>query len=331
MKLISFRLPGSPVVRAGWLAGEWAISAGPASRWVVQRGRAARTTGTEPTTASADPWFGQVTTSGGLTMLDLLTDLEAVRTLRAALGDERPPGVAHRLTEVELLAPLPQPRTLRDFYSFESHVKTARANRGLGMIPEWYEGPVFYFSNPNAIYGPEAAVPKPKATTKLDFELEVAVVIGRECRDLGPDEAESVIAGYLIMNDWSARDVQAREMKVGLGPAKGKDFATSLGPWLVTPNELADRVKDGRPHLTMTARINGQVVARGTLGDLHFSFGQMVAQASHDCTLYPGEVIGSGTVGTGCLLETGAHRWLEPGDVVELEVERLGILRNRIQ
>lgn len=310
MKLISFRLPGSPFVRAGWLEGEWAICAGSAASGLGQAAGAVA--------------------PRRLTILELIDSLDAIQNLRDALGEERPAGVAYRLTEIELLAPIPQPRTLRDFYSFEAHVKTARANRGLQMIPEWYEAPVFYFSNPNAIYGPEATVPKPRSTAKLDFELEVAVVIGKECRDLQPDEAESVIAGYLIMNDWSARDVQAKEMKVGLGPAKGKDFATSLGPWLVTPDELADTVRDGRPHLTMTARINGQEVARGNLGDLHFSFGEMLARASQDCTLHPGEVIGSGTVGTGCLLETGAYRWLEPGDVVELEVERLGVLRNRI-
>lgn len=309
MKLISFRLPGSSVVRAGWLEGEWAICAGSSADWMQAAYPASPTS--------------------GLDLIDLITHPNLIHTLRGALGERRPTGVAYRLTEVELLAPIPQPRTLRDFYSFEAHVKTARANRGLGMVPEWYEAPVFYFSNPNAIYGPSATVPKPR-TAKLDFELEVAVVIGKECRDLQPDQAEEVIAGYLIMNDWSARDVQAQEMKVGLGPAKAKDFATSLGPWLVTPDELADTVHRGRPHLVMTARINGQEVARGNLGDLHFSFGEMLARASQDCTLYPGEVIGSGTVGTGCLLETGAHRWLEPGDCVELEVERLGILRNTI-
>lgn len=310
MKLISFRLPGSPVVRAGWLEGEWAICAGAAADWLQ----------------AAFP----ASPAGGLSMIDLITHPDLVHTLRGALGEGRPAGVAYHLAEVELLAPVPRPCTLRDFYSFEAHVKTARANRGLPMVPEWYEAPVFYFSNPNSVYGPEAIVPKPRATAKLDFELEVAVVIGKECRDLQPDQGDTVIAGYLIMNDWSARDVQAKEMKVGLGPAKGKDFATSLGPWLVTPDELADTVRNGRPHLAMTARINGQAVAHGNLGDLYFSFGEMLARASQDCTLYPGEVIGSGTVGTGCLLETGAHRWLESGDVVELEVERLGVLRNVI-
>lgn len=228
-------------------------------------------------------------------------------------------------------APLLSPRTIRDFYSFEAHVKNARARRGLPMIEEWYQFPVFYFSNPNAVYGPDAAVPKPKGTQMLDFELEVAAVIGRECRDVTPDEAYDCIAGFMIMNDWSARDIQRAEMKVGLGPAKGKDFATSLGPWLVTPDELADRFDGRHYHLTMVARINGREVSRGNLADLHYTFGEMIAHASRDCTLYPNEVIGSGTVGTGCLLETGAAPWLQPGDVVELEVERLGTLTNTVR
>lgn len=234
------------------------------------------------------------------------------------------------LSEVKLLAPLPWPRTIRDFYAFEGHVKNARARRGLPMIPEWYHFPVFYFSNPNAVFGPDADVPRPRTTRALDFELEVAAVIGWEGRDIPPADADRYIAGYMIMNDWSARDLQREEMKVGLGPAKGKDFATSFGPWLVTPDELADRREGFRYRLDMAARINGREVARGNLADIHFHFGELIARASQDCTLYPGEIIGSGTVGTGCLLETEAAPWLQPGDVVELEVERLGVLVNRV-
>ncbi|HYF95911.1 MAG TPA: fumarylacetoacetate hydrolase family protein [Symbiobacteriaceae bacterium] len=234
------------------------------------------------------------------------------------------------LSGVTLLAPLPRPRTIRDFYAFEAHVKNARARRGLAMIPEWYHAPVFYFSNPNAVYGPGAGVPMPRTTGMLDFELEVAAVIGREGRDIPLEEANRHIAGYMIMNDWSARDVQREEMKVGLGPAKGKDFATSFGPWLVTPDELADRREGFRHRLDMVARVNGREVSRGNLADIHFHFGELIARASRDCTLYRGEIIGSGTVGTGCLLETEAAPWLQPGDVVELEVERLGLLANRI-
>jgi len=226
-----------------------------------------------------------------------------------------------------------QPPSLRDFYSFEAHVKNARARRGLEMLSAWYEQPVFYFSNPRAIYGPEDVIPYPRRTQELDFELEVAAIIGRHGRDIPVDEAESYIAGYTIMNDWSARDIQRQEMKVGLGPAKGKDFATSLGPWIVTPDELADR-RDGKGYnLTMIARRNGTELSCGNWNTIYFSFAEMIACASENVTLYPGDVIGSGTVGTGCILELGPEKaggWLRPGDVVELEIERLGVLRNTI-
>ncbi|HET7769881.1 MAG TPA: fumarylacetoacetate hydrolase family protein [Chloroflexota bacterium] len=225
--------------------------------------------------------------------------------------------------------PVPRPRTIRDFYAFEAHVKHARARRGLEMIPEWYEIPVFYFSNPNPIYGDGDEIPYPSATKELDFELEVAIVIGREGRNIPISEADNYIAGFTIMNDWSARDLQRHEMKVGLGPAKGKDFATSLGPHLLTPDDLADRHTNQHYDLTMTARIDGREVSRGNLHSLHYTFAQMISYASRDCTLYPNELIGSGTVGTGCLLELGLP-YLQPGQTVELEVERLGILRNTI-
>lgn len=236
--------------------------------------------------------------------------------------------------------PVPRPRTIRDFYAFEAHVKAARARRGLEMIPEWYALPVFYFSNPNAVYRHGETVPYPAASSALDFELEVAVVVGREGRDIPAAAADAYLAGFTIMNDWSARDLQREEMKVGLGPAKGKDFATSLGPWLVAPDALADTRRPAAPRqggeprgwhyrLEMVARVDGREVSRGNLEDLFWTFGEMIACASRDCTLYPGEVIGSGTVGTGCLLELGLP-WLEPGQVVELEVERLGVLSNRV-
>ncbi|HWI51189.1 MAG TPA: fumarylacetoacetate hydrolase family protein [Symbiobacteriaceae bacterium] len=256
----------------------------------------------------------------------------AARSMDELLLAPAAPAVATlALSEVQLLAPLPRPRTIRDFYAFEAHVKNARARRGLAMQPEWYQFPVFYFSNPNAVYGPGADVPRPRTTQMLDFELEVAAVIGTECRDVAPEDGDRYIAGYMIMNDWSARDIQREEMKVGLGPAKGKDFASSFGPWLVTPDELADRRDGFRHRLEMVARIGGREVSRGNLADIHFHFGELIARASQDCTLYPGEVIGSGTVGTGCLLETEAAPWLQPGDVVELEVERLGVLTNTVR
>ena len=236
------------------------------------------------------------------------------------------------LSEVRLLASLPRPASLRDFYAFEQHVATAARNRGRHVPPAWYEIPVFYFSNHTAIYGPDAAIPLPR-TSALDYELEIACVIGRAGRDIAEQDAAEYIAGYTILNDWSARDIQREERTVGLGPAKAKDFATSLGPWLVTPDELEDyALSDGRYNLTMVARVNGVERSRGNFRDIYYTFAQMIAHASRDATLYPGDVLGSGTVGSGCLLELTADQgpWLAPGDVVELEVTGLGILRNRI-
>jgi fumarylacetoacetate (FAA) hydrolase len=227
--------------------------------------------------------------------------------------------------------------SLRDFYAFEQHVKTARANRGRDMIPEWYEFPVFYFSNHCAIFRHEEVVPKPHYTQCLDYELEIAFIIGQAGINIPATEAMDYIGGYMVMNDWSARDVQIKEMAVGLGPAKAKDFATSLGPVISTPDELAGRRigtgADTRFDLMMVARVNGQELSRGNAKDIYFTFAQMIERASADVMLYPGDVIGSGTVGTGCLLELKGEqgplgRWLHPGDVVELEVECLGVLRN---
>jgi fumarylacetoacetate (FAA) hydrolase len=220
----------------------------------------------------------------------------------------------YALADVELRAPVLHPPSVRDFYAFEQHVKTARASRGQEVPPEWYEIPVFYFSNPAAIYGPGDQIPKPPETNELDYELEVAAVIG----------AEGAIGGFTIMNDWSARDLQRAEMKVGLGPSKGKDFATSLGPIVVTPDEF-----DGTSG-TMLARVNGEERSRGELGDMQHGWDAIVAHAARNTKLLAGEVLGSGTVGTGCIFEHGDGRWLQTGDVVELEVEGIGILRNRV-
>ncbi|MDQ3824137.1 MAG: fumarylacetoacetate hydrolase family protein [Actinomycetota bacterium] len=220
----------------------------------------------------------------------------------------------HRLDEVRLRPPVLHPPAVRDFYAFEEHVRRARALRGLEMPPEWYEQPVFYFSNPAAIYGPEDDVPYPDGTAELDYELEVAAIVG----------GNGAIGGFTVMNDWSARDLQRAEMKVGLGPAKGKDFATSLGPVVVTPDELGDL------RLEMVARVNGEERSRGNLGDMYHSWEAIVAHAGRNTVLRPGDVLGSGTVGSGCILEHGDGRWLRPGDVVELEVDGIGVLRNAV-
>ena len=218
------------------------------------------------------------------------------------------------LDEVDLLPPVLHPPAVRDFMAFEEHVATTRRQRGSEVPREWYEVPVFYFSNPSAIFGPEAVIPWPQGAQEFDYELECAAVIGADGR----------IGGFTVMNDWSARDLQREEMRVGLGPAKGKDFATSLGPVLLTPDEF-----DGSAG-TMTARVNGEERSRGELGAMYHDWNALLARAALNTTLRPGDVIGSGTVGSGCILEHGDGRWLQHGDVVELEIEGIGVLRNTV-
>ena len=231
--------------------------------------------------------------------------------------------------------PILRPPSLRDFYAFEEHVRTMWERRG-GEVPEaWYRLPVFYFSNVSEIRGPDEAVWSPAASHELDYELEIAALVDTPARNLAPERAEEAIGGYTILNDWSARDLQREETAVRLGPAKGKDFASSIGPWLVTPDELADARVAGSsgPTLAMTAEVNGVETSSGTWSDCQFSFGQMLARASADVGLRAGDLIGSGTVGTGCLLEVREQtlgRYLEPGDTVTLRIERLGALTTPI-
>jgi 2-keto-4-pentenoate hydratase/2-oxohepta-3-ene-1,7-dioic acid hydratase in catechol pathway len=227
-------------------------------------------------------------------------------------------GPRHPLAEVRLLAPLPRPNSIRDFMLVEEHVRNS-----LGSVPdEWYEIPVYWKGNCDAVLGPDDEVPWPHYTDKLDYELEVAAVIGRRVRNADLEEAERAIAGYTIFNDWSARDIQFREMKVGLGPGLGKDFATSMGPCLTT----ADAIDIAS--VRMSARVNGEVWSEGTLGAMRFSFPEVIVHLSKEQTLQPGDVLGSGTVGRGCGLEL--DRWIAPGDVVELEVEGIGTLRSGV-
>lgn len=280
------------------------------------------------------------------TTLDLLRQgpdaMDGAREALTLAGRARPedlraePGLAYDAQAIPLRTPVPNPPTVRDFYAFEQHVRAARARRNAEMIPEWYEIPVFYFSNTAALYGDGEGIPYPRLSRELDFEMEVAAVIGRAGSDIAADDAPGYIAGYMVMNDWSARDLQRHEMKLNLGPAKGKDFATSLGPWLVTPDELDDRRlgtgKDERYDLAITGAINGDELTHANLKDLYYTFPQMIERAAQHVRLRPGDIIGSGTCGTGCILELGTerHRWLQPGDQVDMRVERLGALRNRI-
>jgi fumarylacetoacetate (FAA) hydrolase len=218
------------------------------------------------------------------------------------------------LADVDLRPPVLHPPTVRDFMAFEEHVATARKQRGAEVPKEWYEIPVFYFSNPTAIFGPGDDVPYPEGTQELDYELECAAIIG----------ADGKIGGFTVLNDWSARDLQRAEMRVGLGPAKGKDFATSIGPLLVTPDEF-----DGSSG-AMVARVNGEERSRGNLADMYHGWDALLERSARNTVLRPGDIIGSGTVGSGCILEHGDGRWLQRGDVVELEIEGIGVLRNTV-
>ena len=237
------------------------------------------------------------------------------------------------LADVRLRSPIIQPPTVRDFIVYEEHA----SNQGTREPNEvWYRMPVFYFSNPLCIYGTDAEIPYPSASTQFDYELEIGCVIGREGRDVPAAEALDYIAGFTLFNDWSARDLQVDEMAFGLGPAKGKDTASSIGPWLVTTDELAPYMKDGRLHLKCEVRVNGDYWLKdGAAQDAYYTFGDMVERASKDSRIVPGDVIGSGTVGGGSIREAirkgyEKARFLEPGDVVEHEVEAIGVLRGTI-
>lgn len=267
-----------------------------------------------------------------LQLLELIENYENYKDVVDSISTILPTEGVYPIETITLKAPLQRPSSVRDFYAFLDHVRTARGRRGLDVVPEWYEIPVFYFSNHLAIKGPEQEIEKPSATERLDYELEVACIIGKAGKNIKAKDAHDYIFGFCIMNDWSARDLQAQEVKVGLGPAKGKDFATSLGPWIVTKDEL-ESFRDGENyHLEMTATVNNKLLSKGNFKDIYYSFGEMIERASLGVNLFPGDVIGSGTVGTGCLLELGqeVHRWLEPGDVVELQVTGLGTLKNTI-
>ena len=260
------------------------------------------------------------------TLVEVLDDLPAA----GATALDGPPGP--HVSAVRLLAPL-QPPTVRDFVTFEEHVEGMRA--GAGVPEQWYAAPTFYFGNPYAVLGPHDDVPVPPGCARFDFELEVAAVIGREGRDLTAEQARDHIAGYTIFNDWSARDLQAVEMAVGLGPCKGKDTATTLGPWLVTPDELEPYREDGLLRLALTAEVDGEVVGSDLLSNMSWTFEEMVAYASRGAVVRPGDVLGSGTCGNGgCLAELwgrGADRRpLRPGDTVTLTVEGIGRLSTTV-
>jgi fumarylacetoacetate (FAA) hydrolase len=236
-------------------------------------------------------------------------------------------------SEITYLPPIIKPQSFRDFYAFEQHVRSARKLRGLDMHPDWFEIPIFYFSNPSALYGHKAEIQYPNGTKELDFELEFAVIIANGGSNIHSDNANNFIGGYTICNDWSARDLQREEMAMNLGPAKGKDFASSFGPYMVTPDELENFWQGDKLHLEMTCHVNGRMLSKGNTNDLYHPFTKMIERASMNTNLVAGDYLGSGTVGTGCILELrpeNTNGWLKRGDIVRLEVDQLGTLENKI-
>jgi 2-keto-4-pentenoate hydratase/2-oxohepta-3-ene-1,7-dioic acid hydratase in catechol pathway len=269
----------------------------------------------------------------GLDLFGLLARRPPADWVLATCGEPLP------VAALRLLAPV-EPPTVRDFLTFEEHVDGIRrsVDGAVGVPEQWYAAPTFYFSNPYSVRGPADDVPVPPGCAAFDFELEVAAVIGRPGRDLTPEQARDHIAGYTIMNDWSARDLQSAEMKVGLGPCKGKDTSTTLGPWLVTADELEPyRDADGFLDLELTAQVNGTRVGHDRLSHMGWTFEEMVAYASRGTWVRPGDVLGSGTCGNGgCLAELWGRagrpepRPLRPGDAVTLTVQGIGTLRNTV-
>ncbi|MBT4129730.1 MAG: fumarylacetoacetate hydrolase family protein [Candidatus Marinimicrobia bacterium] len=281
------------------------------------------------------------------TVLELLNleepGMETLKTLDQRI--KRGLGVS-TVKDAELIAPIPNPPSCRDAYAFRQHVATARRNRGVPMIPEFDQYPIFYFTNHNAIFGGGEVQIEADHIHKLDFELEVAIVIGKRGKNISSQDADNYIAGYTIMNDLSARLLQMEEMKLNLGPAKGKDFATTIGPWLVTPDELAEfKIENGfgvTYSLGMQAFHNGTQISEGNMKDMTWTFAEIIERASYGVELYPGDVIGSGTVGSGCYLELNGTAaleakeagkdftptWLVPGDMMELRIDGLGALSN---
>ncbi|MCC7232551.1 MAG: fumarylacetoacetate hydrolase family protein [Bacteroidia bacterium] len=281
----------------------------------------------------------------------LMTDeqgMETAKQVQEEIVHKNQKAVEAPVQESSILAPIPHPTSCRDGYAFRQHVAAARRNRKVPMIPEFDQYPVFYFTNHNSIQGPGDIMCMPDHFQKLDFELETAIVIGKKGRNIKAADADRYIAGYMIMNDMSARTLQMEEMLLNLGPAKGKDFCTVIGPWLVTADELEKYRIQAKPghtgnayNLNMKCRVNGTKVSEGNMGDMDWTFAEIIERCSYGADLLPGDVIGSGTVGTGCFLElngTGLFnnpdfkpQWLQPGDVVEMEVQGLGHLKNTIR
>jgi len=280
-------------------------------------------------------------------LLDWDNQLLKAKKIESQILEGQHTALASNLDGAELLAPVPNPTSCRDGYAFRQHVAAARRNRGVPMIPEFDQYPIFYFTNHNAIMGPGPIPCMPDHFQKLDFELEVAVVLGKRGRNVKAADADQYIAGFMIMNDMSARTLQMEEMLLNLGPAKGKDFSTVIGPWLVTPDELEPYKIQAKPghvgnnyDLKMTCHVNGIQVSEGSVGDMDWTFAEIIERCAYGADIFPGDVIGSGTVGTGCFLELNGTgllndpnfkpQWLQANDVVTMDITGLGHLSNTI-
>ena len=327
MKFVTYILDGGAQPRFGFKKDQYIIDVIRAAIWANEN--------------NGDPSFLEIPSTLKRALENWSSNLDRLQTLNNSLpdinihshsGGGKPIAILEE--EVQLLSPVPNPPSFRDFYAFEQHVRAARKLRGLDMHPDWFKIAIFYFSNPAATFGHKEHIPYPKGTKELDFELEFSVVIANGGSDISHEDADQYIAGYMICNDWSARDLQREEMAMSLGPAKGKDFASSFGPYMVTPDELKDAWDDNdKLHLRMTCHVNDKLISDGNTNDLYHPFTKMIERASMNAKLLPGDIIGSGTVGTGCILELrpeNAGGWIKKGDVVRLEVERLGVLENKI-
>ena len=291
----------------------------------------------------SDIIFNMNSCFGDISMIDLLQVKDYKAKIETTIKNKQ--CVQHSISSVTLLPPIPKPNSLRDAYAFRQHVSTSRTNRGLKMIPEFDEFPVFYFSNQNTIYADNEKIElMPDHFEKLDYELELAIVIGKGGKNILTKDADKHIAGFCIFNDISCRRLQMEEMKLNLGPAKGKDFASVLGPYLVTSEEIISNCIatpfGNKYNLEMRCTVNGELLSEGNAVDMNWTFAEIIERASYGVELYTGDIIGSGTVGTGCLLELNGtekiknpnycEKWLKEGDIVEMEVEGLGKITNKL-
>ena len=280
---------------------------------------------------------------GNISLVDLIQIENYQDKIAAHILNEN--HLSHKFENLEILPTIPNPNSFRDAYAFRQHVETSRKNRGLEMIPEFDEFPVFYFSNPNSMYGDKAEIEvMPDHFEKLDYELEFAIVIGKNGKNILAKDAEKYIGGFFILNDLSARKLQMDEMKLNLGPSKGKDFANVIGPYLVTPDELESRsitTKRGKKYdMTMRCYVNGELLSTGNTKDMRWTFEEIIERASYGVELFPGDIIGSGTVGTGCFLELNGtaktknsdhlERWIQENDEIVMRIDGLGQISNKI-